>query len=37
LYTVEDVDTHGYTRWLADFVREELSLVAKCGEGGIRK
>lgn len=30
LYTVEAVDSNGYTLWLADFVPEELSLVAKC-------
>ena len=30
LYTVESVDTNGYTLWLADFVPEELSLIAKC-------
>jgi hypothetical protein len=30
LYTVEAVDPNGRTLWLADFVPEELSLVAKC-------
>ena len=30
LYTVEAVDPNGHTLWLADFVPEELSLVARC-------
>ena len=30
LYTVEAVYPNGHTLWVADFVPEELSLVAKC-------